>query len=152
MPFLPGRRRVRGPGLQGGRLPCCRPGALTGRCERVSARMKAATLSPLGGFGAIIPPPNGRNGARATRKRPLWSGVGRRKPRGHGNGWPPNGTWAVGPAFPSSSARKKPKVQIVRTDTGTDGKQAGARRLRRFSVRQHTGQSNRLNGSYVEAT
>ena len=51
MPFLTVRRRVRGPGLQGGRPPCCRPGALTGRCERASARMKAATLPPLGGYG-----------------------------------------------------------------------------------------------------
>ena len=119
-----GRPEARGAGREGGSRPTpgqgtrptgwehppCRPGALTGRCERVSARMKAAILPPLGGFGAIIPPPNWRKGARASRKELLCSGDCLRKPRGHGNGWPPNGTWAVGPTFPIFSAKKEPKV------------------------------------------
>jgi len=42
--FFAGQRRVRGPGLQGGRPPECRPGALTGRFERVSASMKVARI------------------------------------------------------------------------------------------------------------
>jgi len=76
----------------------------------------------LEGFGAT----SWRNGARATRKGPLWSGDCLRKPRGHGNELPPNGTWAVGPTFPSSSARKKPKS--VNSDTCTLGDGAGAAR------------------------